>query len=61
MVAVIGVVRVAAVAVVAGAAVAAAAARTSKSVEHAIYKRPRNSCHTCEITFHISILRRFVF
>jgi len=48
---------VAAVAVVATAtvAVAAAAAGKSESVEHAMYKRPRNLCYTCEITLHISV------
>jgi hypothetical protein len=47
------------VAVVVGVAVAAAAAGPTKSVEHVMYKRPRNLCCTCEITFHISVLRRF--
>ena len=53
MVVVLVVVRVAAVAVLAGVVVAAAAAAagTNKSVEHAMYKRPRNLCYAGEITF----------
>jgi hypothetical protein len=40
---------------------AAAAAGTSKNAEYAMYKRPRYLRYTCEISFHISVLRRFVF
>jgi hypothetical protein len=52
-----------AVAAVAAAALAvvAAAAGTSTSAQYAIYKCPRNLCYRCEISFHVSVLRRFFF